>query len=95
MIDGVKITPLKQILDERGKVMHMMKNSDPIFSQHADTERSVLRSISPRRHPFGERRGLPPRHRGLCGGTTTRADSPGVATRLPRSGGRRRVPVLG
>jgi dTDP-4-dehydrorhamnose 3,5-epimerase len=32
MIDGVIITPLKQILDERGKVMHMLKNSDPHFS---------------------------------------------------------------
>ncbi|MAJ90495.1 MAG: dTDP-4-dehydrorhamnose 3,5-epimerase, partial [Flavobacteriales bacterium] len=26
MIDGVKITKLKQIFDERGKVMHMMRN---------------------------------------------------------------------
>ena len=25
MIDGVKITPLKQILDERGKIMHMLR----------------------------------------------------------------------
>ena len=25
MIDGVKVTPLKQILDERGKVMHMVR----------------------------------------------------------------------
>ncbi|MGH8671611.1 MAG: dTDP-4-dehydrorhamnose 3,5-epimerase family protein [Burkholderiales bacterium] len=25
MIDGVKITPLKQIFDERGKVMHMLR----------------------------------------------------------------------
>lgn len=25
MIDGVKITPLKQICDERGKIMHMMR----------------------------------------------------------------------
>ncbi|HMJ22970.1 MAG TPA: dTDP-4-dehydrorhamnose 3,5-epimerase family protein [Terriglobales bacterium] len=31
MIDGVKITPLSQILDERGKVMHMLRNSDPHF----------------------------------------------------------------
>ena len=36
MIDGVTITPLKQILDERGKVMHMMKNSDPIFSEFGE-----------------------------------------------------------
>lgn len=26
MIEGVKITPLKQILDERGKIMHMLRN---------------------------------------------------------------------
>ena len=25
MIEGVKITPLKQIFDERGKVMHMLE----------------------------------------------------------------------
>ncbi len=36
MIDGVRISPLKQILDERGKVMHMMKVSDPIFSQFGE-----------------------------------------------------------
>ena len=24
MIEGVKVTPLKQIFDERGKVMHML-----------------------------------------------------------------------
>lgn len=26
MIDGVIVTPLKQILDERGKIMHMMRS---------------------------------------------------------------------
>ena len=31
MIDGVKIIPLKQIVDERGKIMHMMKATDPHF----------------------------------------------------------------
>ena len=31
MIDGVSVTPLRQIVDERGKVMHMLKNSDPQF----------------------------------------------------------------
>lgn len=31
MIDGVKITPLKQILDERGKIMHMLRNDSPGF----------------------------------------------------------------
>jgi dTDP-4-dehydrorhamnose 3,5-epimerase len=30
MIEGVKITPLRQILDERGKVMHMLRaDTDP------------------------------------------------------------------
>lgn len=31
MIDGVKIIPLAQIVDERGKVMHMLKATDPHF----------------------------------------------------------------
>ena len=31
MIDGVAITPLKQILDERGKIMHMLRSSDRHF----------------------------------------------------------------
>ena len=30
-IQGVKIIPLKQIVDERGKVMHMLKATDPHF----------------------------------------------------------------
>ena len=31
MIAGVKITPLKQILDERGKIMHMLRCDSPDF----------------------------------------------------------------
>ena len=31
MIDGVHIIPLRQIADERGKIMHMLKASDPHF----------------------------------------------------------------
>ncbi|MEO5974662.1 MAG: dTDP-4-dehydrorhamnose 3,5-epimerase family protein [Ilumatobacteraceae bacterium] len=31
MVDGVVITPLRQISDERGKVMHMLRATDPIF----------------------------------------------------------------
>jgi dTDP-4-dehydrorhamnose 3,5-epimerase len=31
MIDGVLITPLKQILDERGKVMHMLRSDASHF----------------------------------------------------------------
>jgi dTDP-4-dehydrorhamnose 3,5-epimerase len=36
MIDGVRITPLTQILDSRGRVMHMMKNSDPVFLEFGE-----------------------------------------------------------
>lgn len=32
MIDGVKVTPLRQIFDERGKVMHMLRADLPVFS---------------------------------------------------------------
>lgn len=31
MIDGVKVVPLRQIVDERGKIMHMVKATDPHF----------------------------------------------------------------
>ena len=31
MIDGVRIIPLRQIVDERGKIMHMLKATDPHF----------------------------------------------------------------
>lgn len=36
MIDGVYVTPLRQILDERGKVMHMLKVGDPAFQQFGE-----------------------------------------------------------
>lgn len=36
MIDGVKITEKKQIFDERGKVMHMIKSSDPEFNNFGE-----------------------------------------------------------
>lgn len=31
MIEGVKLTPLKQIPDERGKIMHMMREDSEAF----------------------------------------------------------------
>jgi dTDP-4-dehydrorhamnose 3,5-epimerase len=31
MIDGVRIVPLRQIADERGTIMHMLKATDPHF----------------------------------------------------------------
>ncbi len=41
MIDGVKVIPLKQILDERGKVMHMLKATDPHFINFGEIYFSV------------------------------------------------------
>jgi len=36
MIDGVIVAPLKQILDERGKVMHMLRSDSPVFEQFGE-----------------------------------------------------------
>lgn len=36
MIDGVKVRPLKQILDERGKIMHFLRNDDPDFEKFGE-----------------------------------------------------------
>jgi dTDP-4-dehydrorhamnose 3,5-epimerase len=36
MIDGVIITPLEQILDERGKVMHMLRADSPVYSRFGE-----------------------------------------------------------
>lgn len=36
MIEGVKITSLKQIPDERGKVMHMLRCDDPCFKEFGE-----------------------------------------------------------
>jgi dTDP-4-dehydrorhamnose 3,5-epimerase len=36
MIDGVKIKPLRQILDERGKIMHMLKCTDDGFESFGE-----------------------------------------------------------
>ncbi len=35
-IDGVKIIPLRQIIDERGKIMHMMKSTDDHFEKFGE-----------------------------------------------------------
>jgi len=32
MIDGVKIVPLRQIVDQRGKLLHMLRNDAPHFA---------------------------------------------------------------
>lgn len=36
MIDGVIVTPLRQIFDERGKVMHMLREDSPMFSRFGE-----------------------------------------------------------
>src|SRR6266576_1175093 len=41
VIEGVKIIPLRQILDERGKVMHMLKATDPHFIKFGEIYFSV------------------------------------------------------
>ena len=42
MIPGVIITPLKQIPDERGKVMHMLKRTDPHFGGFGEIYFSIV-----------------------------------------------------
>jgi dTDP-4-dehydrorhamnose 3,5-epimerase len=36
MIEGVKITPLRQIPDERGKIMHMLRSNEPHFEKFGE-----------------------------------------------------------
>ncbi|MEK7378140.1 MAG: dTDP-4-dehydrorhamnose 3,5-epimerase [Candidatus Binatota bacterium] len=42
MIQGVSIRPLKQISDERGKVMHMLRRDDPWFERFGEIYFSVI-----------------------------------------------------
>ena len=42
MIDGVVITPLQQIPDERGKIMHMMRSDDPHFERFGEIYFSMV-----------------------------------------------------
>lgn len=42
MIDGVEVVPLKQIPDERGKIMHMLRSDDPHFEQFGEIYFSVV-----------------------------------------------------
>lgn len=41
-IEGVKLTPLKQIPDERGKIMHMIRNDSPAFEKFGEIYFSVV-----------------------------------------------------
>lgn len=42
MIFGVKIMPLRQIPDERGKIMHMFRRDDPDFERFGEIYFSVV-----------------------------------------------------
>ncbi len=42
MIDGVQIIPLRQIPDERGKIMHMLRHDAPHFTQFGEIYFSVV-----------------------------------------------------
>lgn len=36
MIDGVVVTPLMQLADERGKIMHMLKRTDGVYREFGE-----------------------------------------------------------
>ncbi len=42
MISGVVVTPLKQIVDERGKVMHMLRVDAPVFKSFGEVYFSTV-----------------------------------------------------
>lgn len=42
MIEGVHIHPLRQIPDERGKIMHMLREDDPHFERFGEIYFSVV-----------------------------------------------------
>jgi dTDP-4-dehydrorhamnose 3,5-epimerase len=42
MIDGIFIKPLRQIPDERGKIMHMLRADDPHFEKFGEIYFSVV-----------------------------------------------------
>ena len=41
-IEGVFVTPLKMIADERGKIMHMLKSDSPVFKKFGEIYFSVV-----------------------------------------------------
>ncbi|MEP2024110.1 MAG: dTDP-4-dehydrorhamnose 3,5-epimerase family protein [Reichenbachiella sp.] len=42
VIEGVIITPLRKIPDDRGRIMHIMKSSDPEFNQFGEVYCSTV-----------------------------------------------------
>ena len=51
MIDGVLVKPLKQIPDERGKIMHMLRTDDPNFDPQRAGLTGCVRSPIRQRFP--------------------------------------------
>ena len=43
MIEGIVITPLRQIPDERGTVLHMLRATDPVFSGFGEVYFSTVK----------------------------------------------------
>jgi dTDP-4-dehydrorhamnose 3,5-epimerase len=42
MIEGVQVHPLRQISDERGKIMHMLRSDDPHFERFGEVYFSIV-----------------------------------------------------
>lgn len=42
MINGVAVHPLRQIVDERGKIMHMLRRDDPAFQEFGEIYFSTI-----------------------------------------------------
>jgi len=42
VLDGVQMVPLRRIPDERGMVMHMLRNDDPHFTEFGEIYFSVV-----------------------------------------------------
>ena len=42
MIEGVKVNKLKQIVDDRGKVMHMLRSDDKVFQKFGEIYFSTI-----------------------------------------------------
>jgi dTDP-4-dehydrorhamnose 3,5-epimerase len=42
LIEGVQLHPLRQIIDERGKIMHMLRCDDPVFSAFGEIYFSLV-----------------------------------------------------
>ncbi len=41
MIDGVIVTPLRQFFDERGSIMHMLREDSPVFTRFGEIYFSI------------------------------------------------------